>query len=58
LRYGKAVLRDLIATGNKNIKFYARDPRTCRGSVLAQTSFVLDPSEDRTFVATKTPQRS
>jgi hypothetical protein len=48
----------MIATGNKNIKFYARDPRTCRGSVLAQTSFVLDPSEDRTFVATKTPQRS
>jgi hypothetical protein len=53
VRYGQAVLRDVIPTGNKNVKFYARDPRTCRGNVLAQTSFVLDPGEDLTIVATR-----
>ena len=53
LRYGRAVLRNVISTGNKNLKFYERDPRECRGNVLAQDNFPLAAAEDLTIVATK-----
>lgn len=53
LPYGQAILRGVVATGNKNLKFFARDPRTCRGTVLAQTSFPLAAGGDITVVVTK-----
>jgi hypothetical protein len=53
LPYGQAVLRGVVATGNKNLKFFARDPRKCRGTVLARTSFPLAAGGDITVVVTK-----
>jgi hypothetical protein len=53
LGYGKAVLKSVVPTGDKKLKFYARDPRTCRGTVLAKRSFPLAGGQDLTIVATK-----
>ena len=53
LPYGGVFLRNVISTGNKNLKFYERDPRTCRGNVLAQKNVALAAGGDLTIVATK-----
>jgi hypothetical protein len=53
LRYAKALLKNVVNTGNKVLKFYAADPRECRGNVLAQASFPLAAGGDLTIVATK-----
>ena len=45
--------RNVIGTGEKNLKFYERDPRTCRGTVLAKDSFAIGSGEDLTIVATR-----
>jgi hypothetical protein len=53
LAYGRAVLKNVVNTGNKNLKFYERDPRRCRGNLLAQKSFPIVAAGDWTIVATK-----
>jgi hypothetical protein len=53
LGYGRVFTKDVVNPGNKNLRVYERDPRTCRGNMLAQESFLLDPGEDLTIVATK-----
>ena len=57
LGYGGNVFKDVVGTGNKNLKFYAHDPRTCRGQQVGQESFTLDPAEDLTIVVTKNPDK-
>lgn len=57
LRYGQAFLRDVVKAGTKNLTFYTRDARTCRGVVLAKTSFALAAGGDLTIVATKRAPR-
>ena len=54
LAYGRVVLRDIVPVGGKSLRSYARDRRTCRGTIVAQKSFTLDPGADLTIVATKT----
>ena len=51
LRYGRAVLRD-ISDGAKTVKF-RKDGAGCSGQVLSTKSFVVDPGDDFTIVATK-----
>ena len=53
LKYGGKVFKNVVPTGNKNLKFFKRDPRTCRGNLLAQEQFPLAAAEDLTIVATK-----
>ena len=53
LAYGRAIFKNVIGTGAKNLKFYERDPRTCRGKVLAKDSFAIGSGEDVTIVATR-----
>ena len=36
LRYGKAVFRSVISTGEKILKLYDPDPRTCKGHLRAE----------------------
>jgi hypothetical protein len=57
LAYGGTVLKNVVGTGNKNLKFYERDPRTCRGHRVGRKTFVLDPGEDLTIVVTKKAPR-
>ena len=52
LPYGKQVFRKLKA-GPKKIKFYKKDPRTCRGKRLATKSFPFPAGSDLTIVMTK-----
>jgi hypothetical protein len=53
LAYGGHIFRDVVSPGNKNLSFYERDPRTCRGRRVAQDSFYLDNGNDVTIVVTK-----
>ena len=57
LAYGGAVLKNVVGTGSKNLKFYARDPRTCRGTRLVRTVFPLAAGDDLTIVVTKKAPR-
>jgi hypothetical protein len=58
LRYGQAVLRDTISTGEKVIKFYAQDPRRCKGQLHAQhDGLMLVAGSDFTVVVTKNAPR-
>jgi hypothetical protein len=41
LAYGRVVLRDIVPVGDKSLRFYARDQRTCRGTIVARASFTL-----------------
>jgi hypothetical protein len=43
----------VIPIGAKTLKFYRADVRTCRGTILAQRSFFIEPGDDFTLVATK-----
>ena len=60
LRYGKAVFRNVISTGEKILKFYDPDPRTCKGHLRAEhDGFTLAAGDDFTVVVTKNgPKRS
>ena len=54
LRYGKAVFRSVISTGEKVLKFYDPDPRTCKGHLRAEhDGFNLAAGGDITAVVTK-----
>ena len=53
LAYGKGIFKNVIGTGDKNLKFYERDQRACRGTVLAKDSFAIGSGEDLTIVATR-----
>jgi hypothetical protein len=53
LPYGGVFLKNVIPIGAKTLKFHRADPRTCRGTVLAQRSFFIEPGDDFTLVATK-----
>ena len=57
LKYAGKVLRNVVPTGTKFLKFFRRDPRTCRGNVMAKTQFPLGPGGDLTIVATKNAPR-
>ena len=41
LAYGKGIFKNVIGTGDKNLKFYERDQRACRGTVLAKDRFAI-----------------
>ena len=54
LRYGKAVFRNVISTGEKVLKLYDPDPRTCKGHLRAEhDGFALAAGDDYTVVVTK-----
>lgn len=52
LRYGGRVFRSPVA-GDKVLKVFKADPRTCKGKRLAKESFGLAVGADLTLVATK-----
>jgi hypothetical protein len=53
LAYGGKVLMATVATGPKTIKFYAPDPRRCRGTLVGKDQFPLPAAADKTIVVTK-----
>lgn len=53
LKYGGKVLKNVVATGSKKLRFYKPDPRSCRGSLVARKNFPLVAAEDLTIVVTK-----
>jgi hypothetical protein len=57
LGYGRVVSRDAAKVGRTSIRFYAPDPRRCRGDLVAQTTFALDPGEDLSVVLTRKAPR-
>ena len=54
LAYGGKILRDVVAIGSKDLKFFRPDPRTCRGTQVARKQFSLAAAQDFTIVVTKT----
>jgi hypothetical protein len=57
LRYGRVVLRDAATVGSTSVRFLVPDPRRCRGDLVAQATFTLDPGEDLTVVLTRKAPR-
>ncbi len=53
LKYGGVVLKGVVPTGTKNLRFYKPDRRTCRGTLLANKQFPLAAADDLTIVVTK-----
>jgi hypothetical protein len=53
LKYGGVVLKGVVPTGKKNLRFYKPDRRTCRGTLVAKKPFRLAAGRDLTIVATK-----
>lgn len=57
MRYGQKAHRTFWA-GRKNIKFYARNRRVCRGVLLGRKTIDLQPDQHQTAVVTrKSPKR-
>jgi hypothetical protein len=53
LRYGKVAFRK-VPKGVKAFKFFKKDPRTCKGKLLARSlAHDVKPDTDRTLVVTK-----
>ena len=58
LAYGGKKTMQFVKPGNKKLKFFKRDPRTCRGIKLGQRFFDLEAGGDKTIVLTKrTPKK-
>lgn len=53
LKYGGAVLKNVVPTGFKKLRFYKPDRRTCRGTLVAKKGFPLGAADDLTIVVTK-----
>jgi hypothetical protein len=53
LRYGKVVTRNTIGTGEKLLRFFGPDPRTCKGKRFADRDIVLHAADDVTVVVTR-----
>lgn len=51
--YGGKILLAIVKTGSKTIRFYSKDPRKCKGSLLGQKQFSLPAGRDLTIVVTK-----
>ena len=52
LPYGKKAFRKLKA-GPKRIKFYKKDPRVCKGKLMAKKSFRFPAGSDLTIAMTR-----
>lgn len=57
LAYGGKIQLATVATGAKTIKFHARDPRKCKGTLLGRDQFPLPAAADLTIVVTKEAPR-
>lgn len=53
LPYGRAYFKNVISTGPKTLRFYKKDPRKCRGTLLAKKSIAVEPGTDLTIVVTR-----
>ena len=51
--YGGRKIVKGLSKGTKNLKFFRKDPRKCKGRLLGKRSFFLPEAGDRTLVLTK-----
>jgi hypothetical protein len=53
LSYGGVYRKNVISVGSKRLKFYKKDPRTCRGQLLGSKLINVSAGTDLTIVVTR-----
>lgn len=53
LGYGGVYRKNVISVGSKRLKFYKKDPRTCRGQLLGSKLINVSAGTDLTIVVTR-----
>ncbi len=53
LAYGGIFRKNVVGTGTKKLKFYNKDPRTCKGQLLGSKTLAISAGTDLTIVVTK-----